>query len=133
MPTILWQKPDATHAVTSLAPGVDAEAERTRIAAAFPDWTFIGYDQPNPDPPPAPRLTWAEFRDLFPEARQAALVTAAQANAGLFVFMLDAASQGVDMASARTAAGLAALVAGGLITEGERDLLLAGQPIPAEP
>lgn len=133
MATILWQKPDGSHAVTAVADGVDAEAHAAELAAhpPFSTFTLVGYDLPNPDPADPPRLTWAEFRDLFPPARQAALVAAAQANAALFVFMLDAASQGVDMGSERTAAGLGALVAGGLITEGERDLLLAGQPIPA--
>lgn len=134
MATILWRKQDGTHAVTALAPGVDAAAEAARLASSIArDWALVGYDLPSPDPAPAPRLAWPEFRDLFPPRRRATLLAAVVASPVLLEFALDAAAQGVDMGSPRTAAGLDALVAARLITADERALLLAGLPIPEAP
>lgn len=95
-------------------------------------WTWDGQAFTPPDAPAPPRrLTWDQFRDLFPPERRVVLLAAAMQSPALLEFTLDAVAQGVDMASERTAAGLAALVAAQLVTAEERDRLLAGLPLSA--
>lgn len=84
-----------------------------------------------PPPPPVRRLAPLAFRRRFPPATRAAItLAAAQALAAgdptLQVFLDDlAASRFVDLDAPETRAGVAAMVAAGLLTESEAAAVLA--------
>ncbi|MGX9965552.1 hypothetical protein ACVFYP_19655 [Roseomonas sp. F4] len=95
----------------------------------------------NPPPPPAPppirRIGALAFRRRLTPARRAAITLAASVameagDASIQVWLDDlAASSIVELDNAETIAGIAALLAAGVITEAERDALLANG-LPAE-
>lgn len=80
---------------------------------------------------PPRRLVWHDFRDLLSTEKQLAIARAVRDDPRLLIFLLDAAAQGVDLDSPRTAGALDMLVASGLITGEERETLARGQSISA--
>lgn len=92
-----------------------------------------------PVPPPIRRITALAFRRRLSAARRAAVTLAASVameggDATIQVWLDDlGASQVVDLDDAETAAGVAALLTAGLISEAEHDALLAdGAPAEAQ-
>ena len=79
-------------------------------------------------PPPAPprNFTSLEFLDMFTDAEQLAVASAAMANAQVKLWydrML--AAMFVSLADVRTGEGLQALVSAGLLTQARRDAIVA--------
>jgi hypothetical protein len=83
------------------------------------------------DPPPQPvtLVSSLEFRQLFTEAERVAITKAAQSIPAIRVFMDDESAAGiVHLADPEVVAGVAAVVAGGLITQDRGNQILAGIP-----
>ena len=82
---------------------------------------------PRPLPPPTPKqFTSLEFLDLFTDAEQLAVVSAAMASAQVKLWydrML--AAMFVSLADVRTGEGLQALVSAGLLTQARREAIVA--------
>ena len=86
-------------------------------------WVFEVIPQPEPEPEPEPeppqpkRLTSLEFLDLFTEAEQLAVATAAMQSAQVKLWYdRTLAANFITLADPRTEAGLTALVGAGLLT-----------------
>jgi hypothetical protein len=122
--TIKWVGIDVEYPFT--ASQVDTEEHGRSIFAAAVAGQFgliADYVAPPPPPlsPPA-RFTSLEFLDLFTEAEQLAVVTASmQSVQAKLWYDRTLAASFVTIADPRTEAGLAALVASGLLTAQRRD------------
>ena len=127
-----------------VAPAIAAQMVRLtteQAAIVRPGWfyeegTFIA--PPEEPEPPAPRsCTPREFRQRFTIQERGALTLAAsqlmeQGDPSLQVFLDDlSASQVVEMTHPDTVAGMAALVAGGLLSQERADEILTGVAPPA--
>jgi hypothetical protein len=91
-------------------------------------WIYNGGVMSAPPPPePEPvvrRFTFLEFMAFFTGEELAAIVNSAETQVKLFMLMAAGASY-IDLDDARTAEGLAALVAAGLLTAERADAVLA--------
>ena len=77
--------------------------------------------------PVYPQFTSLQFLDLFTEAEQLAIATAAMQSAQVKLWYdRTLAAMFVTLADPRTEAGLAALVGAGLLTAERRDAILKG-------
>ncbi|MBU8545801.1 MULTISPECIES: hypothetical protein [Roseomonadaceae] len=110
---------------------IAAQAAGQRILPG-PDGAPIAQDPPPPPaPPPIRRIGALAFRRRLTPARRAAITLAASlamegGDASIQVWLDDlAASSIVELDDAETVAGIGALLAADLITEAERDALLA--------
>lgn len=77
--------------------------------------------------PPAPRLSFLEFMDLFTEAEQLAIAGAAMTDAATKLWYDRAVgAQFIDLADPRLTAGMQATVTAGLLTSARRNRVLKG-------
>jgi hypothetical protein len=103
-----WQPPDGTTAVPANGAG---------IGWSWDGQAFHAPAQPTPPPSPAPTIIPAlDFIDRFTPAEQLAIETAAQSSPALQLWLTKAiAAETVDLRGPEAAAGLDALVTGGLL------------------
>jgi hypothetical protein len=81
---------------------------------------------------PAPSISALAFRQLFTSAERLAITTAAQSSAPLREFMDDESAAGeVSLSDPEVSAGIAALVAAGVLTQDRATAILAGSPPPS--
>ena len=98
-------------------------------------WGFSGttFAAPAPKAPAAPKLTSLQFLALLEPSEQAAITTAALANATVMLWLLKVTGATyVDLGDPATVGGVNAMVAAGLLTAARAAAILANQA-PATP
>lgn len=106
---------DATNTVVHVI-DEDGVSRSSMLASALPEGAVV---TPADPPPPAPpkQFTSLEFLDLFTEAEQLAVATAAMQSAQVKLWYdRTLAAMFITLADPRTEAGLTALVQAGLLT-----------------
>lgn len=100
--------------------------EEMRIAEPVPGMTvFAGWNEPTPI---GPVVSKTELMDLLTEPEQLAYVTSPDPTVAWWRYRASLQDGGIDLRNPRLAEALAALVAGGVLTEARAGRILAGLP-----